>query len=63
MTFDKYTFKLNQLGADLALRAEGKVGRIVWFGTELLPSTGYGGALRAALEQAGVEYWHVPWDH
>jgi hypothetical protein len=61
MGIKKYNQKISQVGADMALREEGLIDRAIWFGTEPLPTGGLGGALRIALEEAGIEYWHVPW--
>ena len=62
---DQATFnhKMDQIAADWALMADSdsKVRRVVWFGTHPLPHTGRGGQIRRALEEAGIEYWVVPW--
>jgi hypothetical protein len=61
MTREKLAQKLDQVSADWELVASKRLGRVIWFGTEPLPTTGLGGQLRAALEQAGIPYWVVPW--
>jgi hypothetical protein len=61
MSIEQYTRKIGQVTADLALVKEGKVDRVIWFGTNLLPTVGLGGELIKVLEQSGIEYWHVPW--
>lgn len=62
MTQDQLSRKLDQVGSDLALLRENRVvKRIVWFGTEELPTSGLGNRLREALQQSGIEYWVVPW--
>ena len=61
MTQEQLSRKLDQVGADFALlqQKSGPVRRIVWFGTEALPTKGLGGQLRAALSKAGIPYWVV----
>lgn len=60
MTQEQLSRKLDQVGSDFALLKKNKdVKRIVWFGTEPLPTTGLGGQLREALQNAGIEYWVV----
>jgi hypothetical protein len=60
MTQEQLSRKLDQLASDFALlRTNPDVKRIVWFGTEELPTTGLRGQLRQALEQAGVPYWVI----
>lgn len=61
MTREQFDRKMAQVGADYALMKEGQVDRVIWFGTETLPTTGLGGMLRQALEDSGIAYWHVPW--
>jgi hypothetical protein len=57
MTQPQLSRKLDQAAADLALlKTNSDVQRIVWFGTEELPTTGLGGQLRLALEQCGIPY-------
>jgi hypothetical protein len=52
--------KLAQVSSDFALmRTNPEVKRIVWFGTEGLPSTGLGQQLREALARSGISYWVV----
>ena len=62
-TMSEKTFarKMTQVGSDYALLREGAVDRVIWFGTEALPSSGMGGQLSRALQNAGIEYWMVPW--
>jgi RHS repeat-associated protein len=60
LTDRKLQDKLDQVGADIALLRENReVKRVIWFGTEPLPSSGRAGQLRQALEDAGIEYWVV----
>lgn len=61
MTQEQLSRKLDQVGSDFALlqQKNGPVKRIIWFGTEPLPTTGLGGQLREALEKAGIKYWVV----
>ena len=64
ITMEKLQFKLAQAGADVALRAEGAAGlnpirKIIWFGTEELPTSGLGRQLREALERADIQYYVV----
>jgi len=60
MTQEQLSRKLDQVGSDFALlKTNPDVKRIVWFGTEPLPTTGLGGQLREALQKAGIPYWVV----
>jgi RHS repeat-associated protein len=60
MTHDQLSRKLEQVGSDFALlKTDPRVKRIVWFGTEELPTTGLGGQLRQALKDSGIPYWVV----
>jgi hypothetical protein len=59
MTQEQLSRKLDQVGSDFALLRNGDVKRIIWFGTEPLPTKGLGGQLREALQKAGIEYWVV----
>jgi hypothetical protein len=60
MTQEQLSRKLDQAASDFALlKTNPDVQRIVWFGTEDLPPTGFGGQLREALRKAGIEYWVV----
>jgi hypothetical protein len=61
MTLDQLSRKLDQVGSDFALlqQRNGPVKRIIWFGTEPLPTTGLGGQLREALEKTGIRYWVI----
>lgn len=69
MTDAQLSRKLDQAGADYALLQMGKKGqfvrgqdavnRVIWFGTEELPKSGLGAQLRAALEEAGIQYYVV----
>jgi hypothetical protein len=60
MTQDQLTRKLQQAGSDWGLlQLNPRVERIIWFGTEPLPTTGLGAQLREALEKAGIPYWVV----
>ena len=60
MTEEQLSRKLDQAASDLALmKTHPHVNRVVWFGTEELPTTGLGGRLRQALQQAGIPYWVV----
>jgi RHS repeat-associated protein len=63
-TLDPETFsrKMDQIGSDSALLKDPQSGikRIIWFGTEPLPTTGLGGIIQRALEDAGIHYWVVP---
>jgi RHS repeat-associated protein len=60
MTLAQLTRKLDEATKDgLLLRFDPDVKRAIWFGTEPLPYTGFGGQLRDALEREGIEYWVV----
>jgi hypothetical protein len=60
MTQAQLSRKLDQVAADMALlETNPGVQRIVWFGTEPLPTTGLGAQLAEALKQAGIPYWVV----
>jgi hypothetical protein len=61
MTPEKLQEKLHQVGSDVMLLNYPKSGvnKVIWFGTEELPTTGLGGQLRDALQQAGIPYWVV----
>jgi hypothetical protein len=58
MTLEKLQDKLHQVGSDIMLLKDPRSGvkKVIWFGTEELPTSGLGGQLRTALEQAGIEY-------
>jgi hypothetical protein len=62
MTAEKLQAKLHQVGSDILLLNDPKraVRRVIWFGTEPLPTSGLGGQLLQALQQAGIPYWFVP---
>jgi len=61
MTREQLQRKLEQVASDLLLLRDRNSGvrRVVWFGTEELPTTGLGGQLRQALQEAGIPYWVV----
>lgn len=60
MTREKLSQKLDQVAADFALlKTDPIVKRVIWFGTEELPTTGLGGQLLQALQGAGIPYWVV----
>lgn len=70
MTDAQLARKLDQVGSDYALLALGRQGKsaapdqipvrkVIWFGTEELPTTGLGAQLRTALKQAGISYYVV----
>jgi hypothetical protein len=61
MTQAQFDRKMDQVAADSALLSGGQVNRVIWFGTEPLPADGRGGQLAAALNQAGIPYYQVPW--
>jgi len=54
MTREKLAHKLDQASADFSLLVQNKIDRMIWFGTEPLPTTGLGGILRKTLEDAGI---------
>jgi hypothetical protein len=58
VTPEKLQHKLEQVGSDILLLKDPNSGvkKVIWFGTEELPTTGLGGQLRKALEEAGIEY-------
>jgi RHS repeat-associated protein len=60
MARNKFAHKMDQAAADFALKLGGQLDRVIWFGTEPLPTTGLGGQLARALKAAGIEYWWVP---
>lgn len=62
MTQDQLQRKLEQVASDLMLIRDPRSGvnRVIWFGTEPLPTTGLGNQLREALQGAGIQYWVVP---
>jgi hypothetical protein len=44
----------------MMMKAEGTpVRRVIWFGTEALPTTGKGAELLEALKGAGIPYWVI----
>jgi hypothetical protein len=52
--------KLDQVKKDFILRGTNpEVSRVVWIGTEPLPTTGPASRLRKALEDARIPYWVV----
>jgi hypothetical protein len=60
MTREQLSRKLDQAGSDSALlKTNPQVRRIIWFGTEELPSSGLGGQLKQALMDAGIPYWVI----
>ncbi|MDB5347772.1 MAG: hypothetical protein JWP89_6149 [Schlesneria sp.] len=60
MTQEQLSRKLDQVGSDFVLlKTDTNIKRIVWFGTEPLPTRGLGAKLRQALQEAGIEYWVV----
>lgn len=61
MTPEQLQRKLEQVASDLMLLRDRQSGvrRVIWFGTEELPTTGLGGQLRQALQQSGIPYWVV----
>ncbi|MFN0197435.1 MAG: hypothetical protein ACKVT0_11880 [Planctomycetaceae bacterium] len=60
MNHDQLSRKLNQVGSDFALsKTEKAIKKIIWFGTEELPTSGIGARLREALHQSGIAYWVV----
>lgn len=59
MTADQRTRKIGQVSADFLLIRDGQVNRSIWFGTQTLPDTGFGGQLKKALNDAGIPYWQV----
>jgi RHS repeat-associated protein len=60
MTQEKLSKKLEQVGSDFTLmKVDPRVRKVIWFGTEELPTTGLGGQLREALKKAGIPYWVV----
>ena len=58
ITPKKLQEKLHQVGSDILLLKDRKSGvkKVIWFGTEPLPTTGPAAQLRIALEQAGIDY-------
>ena len=61
VTQEQFDRKLEQIGKDFANLREGLIHEVIWFGTHRFPDTGLGAELKAALDQAGILYWHVPW--
>ena len=60
MTEEQLSRKLDQVACNFAIvRTNPDVNRVIWFGTEELPTTGLGGQLRQALQRAGISYWVV----
>ena len=60
MTHEQLSRKLDQVASDFALlKTNPRIKRIIWFGTEPLPTTGLGAQLREALKMAGIEYWVI----
>jgi RHS repeat-associated protein len=61
MTLEQLARKLDQVAADFALlkTRPNEIKRVIWFGTEELPTSGLGSQLREALEQAGIPYFVV----
>jgi hypothetical protein len=57
----KLSKKIEQVGSDWTLLRENKkVKKIIWVGSEPLPTSGLGAKLAKALSDAGIPYWHVP---
>jgi hypothetical protein len=58
------TKKIEQVGKDWQQLHDGKVDKkadkVVWIGSEPLPTDGFGAQLKKALDNAGIEYRHVP---
>ncbi|MFI5379964.1 MAG: Hint domain-containing protein [Tepidisphaerales bacterium] len=62
MTRSQFDRKLIQIEKDtwaINNSVQSRVNRVVWFGTEELPTTGYGGQIRARLQRAGIPYYVV----
>jgi hypothetical protein len=60
MKQQKLSEKLYQVGSDFTLLRENpQVKKIIWVGTEPLPTTGLGAKLSQALKQAGIPYWVI----
>jgi len=61
ITLEQLSRKLDQAAADFAILKDypDVVKRIVWFGTEPLPTTGLGNQLRTALQDMGIQYYVV----
>ena len=60
MTAEQLSRKLGQVGSDFALlKTDSGVNRVIWFGTEPLPTTGLGAQLREALQKCNIPYWVV----
>ncbi len=61
MTLYQLTRKLEQVAKDLQLlrNANGPVRRIIWFGSEALPTTGWRGQLAEALREANIPYYVI----
>jgi len=61
MTWGKFNQKMTQIAADKAIlnTPDSPVKRVIWFGTQPLPSTGYGGVIGAELRAAGIPYYVV----
>jgi hypothetical protein len=60
MTQAQLSRKLDQVAGDMVLlETNPGVQRIVWFGTEPLPTTGLGAQLAEALRRVGIPYWVV----
>jgi hypothetical protein len=56
--------KMQQAMDDIQLvRNDPRVNRAIWFGTEPLPTTGFGGRLAQRLKDGGIPYWVVPRPH
>jgi len=64
MDDEKRTFKLAQIRKDWQLLQDGQQGgpvkRVIWFGSEPLPDTGFGGQVKQALKDANIPYYQVP---
>jgi hypothetical protein len=60
MSPDKLLDNRMQVAKDAQLIKEGKLKRMIWFGTEPLPDQGPGALLKADLKENNIEYWHVP---
>ncbi|MES2793028.1 MAG: RHS repeat-associated core domain-containing protein, partial [Planctomycetota bacterium] len=58
ITAEKLQAKLHQVGSDILLLRNPRSGvkKVIWFGTEELPTSGPAAQLRTALQQAGIKY-------
>lgn len=50
---------MTQIATDARLISNGRVKRVVWFGTKPLPSTGYGSVIAKELQAAKIDYYVV----